>query len=181
MAFADFCPITLAGCSARRYERTLLALLSMVRSHPAIASGCAWTWVARWSVPGSFTERISSHVGQISPDKDVNCGYTTAAFTLSPESGASSCCADLPGDWALYAVSVRRLIALPEASSRRSLAVPPLPSASIWANDLNSLTVFTHRGLTPHKFTPVPGVHKRLQRTAIAAAEPRVRFLNCNE
>jgi hypothetical protein len=52
------------------------------------------------------------HARQISPDKDVNFRYTTAAFTLSPESGASSCCADLPGDWTLYAVSVRRLIAL---------------------------------------------------------------------
>ena len=146
-------------------RKTLLALLSIFRSHPAIASGCAWTLVSRWSVPGAFAERISSHVGQISPDKDVNCRYTTAAFTLSPESGASSCCADLPGDWALYAVSVRRLIALPEASSRRSLAVPPLPSASIWANDLNTLTGFTHRGLTPHKFTPVPGVHKHIHLT----------------
>ena len=50
--------------------------------------------------------------GQISPDKNVNFRYTTAAFTLSPESGVSSCGADLPGDWALYAVSVRRLIVL---------------------------------------------------------------------
>ena len=32
--------------------------------------------------------------------------------TVSPESRALSCCADLPGDSALYAVSVRRLIAL---------------------------------------------------------------------
>jgi len=112
MASADFCPITLAGCPARRYEKPLLALLSMIRSHPVIASGCAWTLFSRWPVPGSFAERVSSHVGQISPDKDVNCRYTTAAFTLSPESGASSCCADLPGDWALYAVSIRRLIAL---------------------------------------------------------------------
>ena len=39
-------------------------------------------------------------------------GVYHAAFTLSPESGALSCCADLPGDWALYAISVRRLIAL---------------------------------------------------------------------
>jgi hypothetical protein len=52
------------------------------------------------------------HARQISPDKNVNFRYTTAAFTLSPESRASSCGADLPGDWALYAVSVRRLIAL---------------------------------------------------------------------
>jgi len=49
---------------------------------------------------------------QISPDKNVNCRYTTAAFTLSPESRALSCVADLPRDWALYAASVRRLIAL---------------------------------------------------------------------
>jgi hypothetical protein len=49
---------------------------------------------------------------QISPDKNVNFRYAAAAFTLSPESWASSCCADLPGDWALYAISVRRLITL---------------------------------------------------------------------
>jgi hypothetical protein len=51
-------------------------------------------------------------VEQISPDKNVNFRDTTAAFTVSPESGAFSCVADLPGDSALYAVSVRRLIAL---------------------------------------------------------------------
>jgi hypothetical protein len=55
---------------------------------------------------------VRPQAGQISPDKNVNFHYTTAAFTLSPESRASSCGADLPGDWALYAVSVRRLIAL---------------------------------------------------------------------
>jgi len=49
---------------------------------------------------------------QISPDKDVNCRCTTAAFTLSPEPGALLCGANLPGDWALYDVSVRRLTAL---------------------------------------------------------------------
>jgi hypothetical protein len=42
----------------------------------------------------------------------VNFRYTTAAFTLSPEPGALVCRATLPGDWALYAISVRRLIAL---------------------------------------------------------------------
>ena len=111
-----------------------------------------------------FAERISSHVGQISPDKDVNCRYTTAAFTLSPEIlGLRHVVLTYPETGTLYAVPVRRLIALPEASSRRSLTVPPLPSASFWANDLNTLTGFTHRGLSPHKFTPMPGVHKMLQ------------------
>jgi hypothetical protein len=51
---------------------------------------------------------------------------------------------------------------LPEASFRRSLTVPPLPSASILINMFNILTGFTYRGLSPHKFTPVPGVHKPL-------------------
>ena len=46
------------------------------------------------------------HVEQVSPDKNVNCPDATAAFTLSPESWVLSCGADLPGNWALYAVSV---------------------------------------------------------------------------
>ena len=41
-----------------------------------------------------------------------NFCYTTAAFTISPEPWASLCCANSPGNLALYAVSVRRLIAL---------------------------------------------------------------------
>ena len=37
-----------------------------------------------WPVP-DFLMTILSHVAQISPDKNVNCPCTTAAFTLSPE------------------------------------------------------------------------------------------------
>jgi hypothetical protein len=130
---------------------------------------------------------VQTHAGQISPDKNVNFRYTTAAFTLSPESGASLCCADSPGDWALYAVSVSRiksgtgykLIALhsglplplvPLASGspyaslqpfRPFLTETPLPSANTFVNVLKTLTLtgFTYRGLSPHKFTPMPGVH----------------------
>jgi hypothetical protein len=42
----------------------------------------------------------------------VNFPYTTAACTLSPESWALVCCATLPFEVALYAISIRRLIAL---------------------------------------------------------------------
>ena len=42
----------------------------------------------------------------------------------------------------------------------------PLPSASILINMFNILTGFTYRGLAPHKFTPMPGVHQRIQRIA---------------
>jgi hypothetical protein len=85
-------------------------------------------------------------VEQISPDKDVNFRYTTAAFTLSPEPGASLCRANLPGDWALYTVSVRWLIALrsgflravPRGNAPRGkLRIFDLPSASIYVNDIN--------------------------------------------
>jgi hypothetical protein len=48
---------------------------------------------------------------QISPDKDVNCRCTTAPFTVSLEPRALLCGANLPGDSALYDVSVRRLTA----------------------------------------------------------------------
>jgi hypothetical protein len=43
--------------------------------------------------------------------------------------------------------------------------VPPLPSAGTFAN-VFPLTGFTSRGLSPHKFTPEPGVHNGLQATA---------------
>ena len=51
-------------------------------------------------------------VEQASPDKNVICRYATVAFTVSPKPGVLSCAADLPGDSALYAISVRRLIVL---------------------------------------------------------------------
>ena len=81
-----------------------------------MCSRCRRDLVSRWPRPArhrlASASSIDGSVGQISPDKNVNFRDTTAAFTLSPESGASLCCANLPGDWALYAVSVRRLIAL---------------------------------------------------------------------
>ena len=55
---------------------------------------------------GAVPIKRDCRAGQISPDKDVNFRYTTAAFTLSPEHRASLCCANLPGDWTLYAVFV---------------------------------------------------------------------------
>ena len=42
----------------------------------------------------------------------------------------------------------------------------PLPSAIILINMFSILTGFTYRGLAPHKFTPMPGVHQRIQRIA---------------
>ena len=96
------------------------------------------------SQTASDTSRMP--VEQISPDKDVNCGDTTAAFTLSPESWALVCCADFPFEVTLYAISVRRLIALHSGFLWTPLTVPPpatrrdlrtCPSARISVNDIN--------------------------------------------
>ncbi len=78
-------------------------------------------------------------VEQISPDKNVhpvefpkgalfngvNFRDATAAFTVSPESRALSCRADLPGDSALYAVSVPRITPGAGLAHRFALRLPP--------------------------------------------------------
>jgi len=46
---------------------------------------------------------------------------------------------------------------------RDNLGIFDLPSASTFVNMFNILTGFTYRGLTPHKLTPMPGVHNRLE------------------
>ena len=84
----------------------------------------------------------------------MNFHYTTTAFTVAPELGASLCCANSPRASALYAASVRGLIAsesryarLPAlgfaslrgqaAASLALFAVTPLPSASTNAYETN--------------------------------------------
>ena len=107
--------------------------------------------------------------GQVSPDKNVNCAYATAAFTTSPESRALSCCADLPGDSALYAISVSRIRSGTGLAHRFALRLPSDgPSRFrpclrlVLVSMYLTLTGFTYRGLSPHKFMPVPGLHKRI-------------------
>jgi hypothetical protein len=110
MTSADFCPITPGIAPRRAVSAWLFAALFARREWQLFP--CAQACFTSGLTGRSLHHAPYGHVWQISPDKDVNCGYTTAAFTLSPESRASSCVADLPGDWALYAISVRRLIAL---------------------------------------------------------------------
>ncbi len=62
---------------------------------------------------GNLTEQKSvPHERQASPDKDIDFRGPSAPFTVSPESRALTCCAALPGNSALYDVSVRRLTVL---------------------------------------------------------------------
>jgi len=51
------------------------------------------------AMTGALPKKVQP--GKVSPDKNVHYGYATATFTLSSESRALSCCADLPGDLSL--------------------------------------------------------------------------------
>jgi len=111
MTSADFCPIT-PGIAPWRAMRAWLLAALFVRTGWQPLLPYAQTCSTSGLTGRLLRHAPHRHVGQISPDKNVNCGYAAAAFTLSPEPGASLCCANLPGDWALYAISVRRLVAL---------------------------------------------------------------------
>ena len=51
----------------------------------------------------------------------------------------------------------------PPPSFNHRVTATPLPSANTFAKMFTILAGFTYRGLSPHKFTPMPGVHKSLQ------------------
>ena len=151
-----------------------------------------------WSTSG-LTGRLLRHaphgqVGQISPDKNVNCGYTTAAFTLSPEPRASLCCANLPGDWAfrlrswsyggtsVCSASLRPGVALAKTGfGHRLTAIPPVDVYGILmlmistvnkvhVQGTSCLAVASSEGMSPHKFTPMPGVTSRCSQSPIKSA-----------
>ena len=82
MTSADFCPITPGIAPRRAVCAWLLAALFARRGwQPSpCAQACSTS-----GLTGHLLHHAShGPVGQISPDKNVNCRYTTVAFTLSP-------------------------------------------------------------------------------------------------
>ncbi|ADC61775.1 hypothetical protein Alvin_0829 [Allochromatium vinosum DSM 180] len=51
-----------------------------------------------------------------------------------------------------------------QASSGQTLAGLPLPSTSSYIRPLRGHLRYSYRGLSPHQFMPMPGVHKKMQR-----------------
>ena len=113
----------------------------------------------------------------------VNFPCTTAAFTLPHEpagfvvlcqlaQGLSLVCGFCPPDQVRGRLLLARLCGgssrtFDGTSFRRSVALPPLPSARTFGSiHYHEHHRFSYRGLPPHKFTPMPGVHKRLHRIA---------------
>jgi hypothetical protein len=96
---------------------------------------------------------ILSYGKQISLDKNVSFPYTNAAFTA-------------PHLWLCY---VRPSHVCTPASFRPLLAETPLPSARTFVSIIIMNTLrFSYKGLSPHKFTPMTGVHKMLKMGAAA-------------
>ena len=83
---------------------------------------------------------------------------------LLPRAAAS---AALP--WAIIALPLRGADLSPVASFPRNLTIPQLLRSNVWAIVplvmRGPTTAFTHRGLSPHQFTPMSGAHHWVQAT----------------
>jgi hypothetical protein len=117
------------------------------------------------------------HGKQISPDKDVNFPCTTAAFTLPLEPVGFVVLCQLAQELSLVCgfCSSARTFALRLPSDGRSPFRPCLRLVLLIVS-FNQHHRFSYRGLpasavafgggrSPHKFTPMPGVHNRVDRT----------------
>ena len=110
----------------------------------------------------TLTTSHLTHDRQISPDKNVNFPCTTAAFTLSPEpvGFVVSCQLARRLSLPMRFLSVGSHVCHP-ASFRPFLTESPLPSARTFGSIHHMRHPwFSYRGLSPHKFTPMPGVHQ---------------------
>jgi hypothetical protein len=85
MPSADFCVLTLHVSTKGAIEKIMSCCWLRVShrdSYPPTAAGYAWSLVNRIDLSGISLMSLLSHDAQISPDKDMNFPYTTAAFTL---------------------------------------------------------------------------------------------------
>jgi hypothetical protein len=113
--------------------------------------------------------------GQISPNKNMNCPCTSAAFTLSPvPGGLRREVPTRPGtEPSMRFLSVASHVCS-RASFRHPLAGLPLPSASGFICPIGH-SRDSHRGLPPHKFMPMSGVHPSMHRTRYSGLRPLPR------
>jgi len=135
-----------------------------------MCSRCRRDLFSRWPHPARHrlvsVAPLDGSDGQISPDKNVNFRDTTAAFTPFPRTQGFVHVVQTHPETrpCMLFLFVGSSLCTP-ASFGRSLTVPPLPSASTCANVKITFAGFTYRGLSPHKFTPMPGVHNFVKRS----------------
>ncbi len=156
-----------------------LLCVSLLRdSYPSTATENAGFLVDRVNLFRLSLITLLSRDAQISPDKSVNFPCTTAAFTLLHEpvgfvvlcrlaQGLSLVCNNptLPpltlrgGEEGLRTFALR----LPSDPSLRRR--PCLRLVLLVVSIVMNTFRFSYRGLSPHKFTPMPGVHKSIDQT----------------
>ena len=178
MPSADFCPIT-PGVAARRAGWIALGSGSSsttfaVALIPAPVATKATLGFDGYFQPFQagpqfdFPGHPSPHVGQISPNKNMNFQRTTAAFTLSPVPGGFRhlVLTHPKTEPSMRFLFVGSHLCAP-ASFGHPLAGLPLPSASGYIGPTSGHFRYSHRGLSPHQFMPMSGVHKALQPTLV--------------
>ena len=185
MPSADFCVLTPHVSMKGAIELLMSCCLFRVSiDSPPWQGGVAEGRGGRDSYPSTATEyagsllnridlfRISlmnllSRDTQISPNKNVNFPCTNAAFTLPPNLWASFVLCLLAQGLSLIcgSCSSSRTFALrlpSDPSSRRRHCLRLVLLVTFM--NMNIIR-FSYRGLSPHKFTPMPGVHKFIQPT----------------
>ena len=117
---------------------------------------------------GYFTTHWTQcQVEQTSPNKDMNFRCTTAAFTLSPTPGGfRHLVLTHPGtEPSMRFLSVGSHVCA-RASFRQALTDLPLPSASSYIGPHRRYR-YSYRGLSPHQFMPISGVHITFEPTPL--------------
>jgi hypothetical protein len=169
MPSADFCVLTrhvaMKGATGSLMSCCLFCVFPKGNSHPSTANGCAGYLVNRVNLFRTLLINLLSRDAQISPDKSVNFPCTNAAFTLSPEPAGFVVLCQLAQGLSLvcgFCPSSRTFaIRLPsDPSSRRR---PCLRLVLLVVFITMKTSGFSYRGLAPHKFTPVPGVHQEFE------------------
>ncbi len=98
------------------------------------------------------------------PDKDMNFRCATAAFTPSPAPGGLRYLVlTRPGTEPSMRFVFLGSHVCARASSRQPLARLPLPSASSFIGPKGHYR-YSYRGLSPHQFMPMLGIHEALER-----------------
>jgi len=172
MPSADFCALThhvSMKSAIRMIMSCCLFRVSHLRdSYPSTATEYAGSLVNRVDLSGIALMNLLSHDAQISPDKNVNFPCTNAAFTLSPEPMGFVVLCQLAQGLSLVCdfCSSSRTFALRLPSDGRSPSRPCLRLVLLLVSITMNTFRFSYRGLSPHKFTPVPGVHKSFETDA---------------
>ena len=159
--------------------RLIWPLLTSARSRPALPqsalpkTGGRVRWLLhafRYGPQSGSHDPSRPHARQISPNKNMNCQCTTAAFTLSPvPGGLRHLVLTRPEtEPSMRFLSVGSHLCA-RASFRQSLAGLPLPSASSYSRPPRGHYRYSYRGLSPHQFMPMSGVHKSLEADVCSA------------